>query len=118
MKKHMILSGIFISLIFISYNSWGVMPPITTCANETRCCSGGYTGFCCATGEFGTTLSCPSGWTLNLNNICARPNTTGSDTTGYYTITYGTCAPDEIPYACFERATPSGTSDCLKCQVD
>lgn len=117
MKKQLLLSGIFTFLIFISYNSWGVMPPITTCQTEQQCCFG-YSGYCCATGEFGTTLSCPSGWSLNLNNICARNNTTGSDTTGYYTITYGTCAPNESSYACFEHATPSGTSDCLKCQLD
>ena len=81
MKKHMILSGIFISLIFISHNSWALLPPISACMSSEDCCAG-YTGYCCPTGEYGTTRTCPDGWHLNVSGICARSDSTGSDTTG------------------------------------
>lgn len=114
MKKHMILSGIFISLIFISHNSWAL--PIM-CQRSEICCMG-YTGYCCPTGEYGTIKTCPDGWYLNTSDICARSDSTGSDTTGYYTVTYGTCNPTTKKYPCFERRSVSSSSECMKCQPD
>lgn len=117
MKKHMILSGIFISLIFISHNSWALIPPTIMCMSSEDCCAG-YTGYCCPTGEYGTAQTCPDGWYLNVSGICARSESNSSDTTGYYTVTYGTCNPTQKQYPCFEKKSVSTQSECMKCQLD
>ena len=57
---------------------------------------------CCETGETKTETTCPSGWTL-FDGVCQRSDTsTGSDSTGSYTISYTSCEPEQNIFDCYE----------------
>ncbi|MBQ8367902.1 MAG: hypothetical protein IJX43_02485 [Alphaproteobacteria bacterium] len=64
-----------------------------------NCTAGTY---CCPNGDTETTYSCPDGWTYNLaTSLCTRSDTsTGSDSTGSYTISYTSCAATETTEDC------------------
>lgn len=115
MKKNIHIIGFCSAVISFPCSAWALT---VQCQGSDLCCSGGYTGYCCATGEQGFTENCPSGWTLWINGTCKRDDSSSEDSTGYYTVKYGSCEPSKEYYDCFERATPSSQSDCMKCQLD
>ncbi len=91
---------------------------VTTCMSYENCtksmlCSGD--AMCCPTGNMGTTKSCPTGWGLS-GSTCTRSATNGSDSSGYYTQTYGTCNPKETSFACYEISTTyTDSKQCAAC---
>lgn len=70
-----------------------VMPNLARarCMDVVECLENAASGYCCcANGETQTDISCPSGYTA-VGTTCTRADTTGSDETGTYVISYGTC---------------------------
>lgn len=63
----------------------------TVCIDVVTCLERAASGYCCcANGETQTDIACPSGYTA-VGTTCTREDTTGSDKTGTYVISYGTC---------------------------
>lgn len=75
-------------------------------------------GYCCTgLGNQGSNTTCPTGWSLNNQNICSRNPTEGSDSIGYYTQTYSTCSPTITYYDCYYNQPSSlPTETCVKCK--
>ena len=70
-----------------------VMPNLAhaTCMEVVECLENAASGYCCcANGQTKTVVGCPSGYTA-VGTTCTREDTTGSDETGTYVISYGTC---------------------------
>lgn len=85
---------------------------LTLCQSLSDCSKGSWT-YCCPTGQNGTSYTCPDGWFYrSTSGLCERlgsTSTTGSDSTGTYTETYGTCSPQTSTYKCYE-GSESGTA--------
>ena len=70
-----------------------VMPNLAhaACMDVVECLENAASGYCCcANGQTKTDVACPSGYTA-VGTTCTREDTTGSDKTGTYVISYGTC---------------------------
>lgn len=77
-------------------------------------CQKSNSKYCCLTGETSTEYTCPTGWTLNsTNKTCSRADTTGSDETGAYKTSYGTCDATENTYNCYRGSMTSEGSTCM-----
>ena len=83
------------------------------CMSKWDCSDKLKSGCCCPTGETGTDVSCPSGWSLS-NGVCTRASTSGSNAAGTYTKTYGTCSPTEsAPYDCYTISLSNTGARCI-----
>lgn len=84
---------------------------VAMCRDKSSCLKFTTTAmpYCC---KSGTAKTCPSGWTAS-GSTCTRASTTGSDTYGYYTQTYGTC--DATEEQCYENSSSSYNSDGTAC---
>lgn len=72
-----------------------------TCMTVVECLESAPDGYCCcASGETLTNIYCPSGYTA-VDTTCTREDTTGSDETGTYVISYGTCDATVSTLDCF-----------------
>jgi len=61
------------------------------CMDIEECLNTAPAGYCCCTnGQTGSSYSCPDGYTLS-GTTCSRADTTSSDETGTYVISYDTC---------------------------
>lgn len=69
--------------------------------------------YCCASSDYMIKYSCPDGYTLS-GTKCSRSASTGSDTTGNYTITYDTCDAQATQEKCC-TVTTTNTNLCLQC---
>ena len=77
---------------------------------NTECTSGS----CCPNGNYMLKYSCPSGWTLSGTTCVRSGSTTGSDSTGTYKLTYGSCdAVSRQEGCCTKKAGIDKT--CLQC---
>lgn len=81
---------------------------ITLCMSMEECMAGLSSGskFCCCRQKTtGTTYNCPSGWTWNsAQNLCTRDSTSGTDSAGTYTQSYGTCSyTSTSKYDCYTQ---------------
>lgn len=83
--------------------------------NTNAKCGTSLNPCCCPTGETTTTYTCPTGWIYNISQKhCSRISTSGSDSTGYYTQTYGTCDGTPNTQACYE-AVPRDKQNGRRC---
>ena len=65
-------------------------------------------GYCCCRQKTtGTTYNCPSGWTWSsTQSLCTRTSTSGTDSAGTYTQSYGTCSyTSTSTYDCYLQST-------------
>lgn len=89
-------------------------PTLLTCQTLSNCSLNTTTDFpcCCKTGETGTTYECPTGWTWSTAKaLCQRASTTGTDTKGTYTQTYGTCSYSSTStYDCYTPSSSTATN--------
>jgi len=103
--------GIFMSLWLIPpTNAIAAIPFIGVCYNASQCASSAQLScqkYCCETGETGTKNSCPTGWSAGIDGTCSRSSVSSSDSKGWYTQEYGTCAATVTTYDCY---TPSDVS--------
>ena len=119
MNKKILSTAIIALAGVVSYNSAHAALPIACntqiqagmlCANTSD--------YVCPTGETGTNYSCPSGWLYKpTTGLCERSgSSTGSDSSGSYTTTYGTCDPETTTYPCYKVSSTysSGCSFCPK----
>ena len=83
------------------------------CATKEACLKRLSSGECCCpSGSTGTQQTCPDGWSYDIfNKVCTRSSTSGSDSIGYYTQSYGTCAGTPQTYDCYTKST-SGDPKC------
>ena len=98
-------NNIFLSLRMFACGVVFLLMPMVAmadCMTESYCLSHKRVGECCCiNGETGTTdYTCPSGCTLS-GDTCSRSTTYGQDSTGYYTITYGTEPASNDEYDCY-----------------
>ncbi|MBR5566788.1 MAG: hypothetical protein IKW09_01640 [Alphaproteobacteria bacterium] len=75
---------------------------------------------CCKQPMTGTTYTCPFGWSWNnTQSLCTRSSTSGTDSAGTYTQSYGTCSyTSSITYDCYLQS-PNKTDyngDACYCQ--
>jgi len=98
--------------------------PITVCRTLSLCKSSATSAcktYCCPTGETQTDYTCPTNWVYDLlSGVCKRSgSSSGSDSKGSYTTTYGTCAATTSTYDCYETsdsATVTIDGSTYKCQ--
>lgn len=89
----------------------GADAAVVLCQDSSSCLKFTTTAmpYCC---KSGTAKTCPFGWTAS-GSTCTRASTTGSDTYGYYTQTYGTCAATKKQ--CYEASSNGYNSDGAAC---
>lgn len=86
---------------------------VTICQKFSECQKLGNK-YCCPTGSTGTEYTCPAGWTLNsANKTCSRADSTGSDETGSYEMSYGTCDATEETHKCYKGSLTSEDGTCI-----
>ncbi len=99
-------SGIFMSLWMMSPTN--AIAAQSICSNERTCILEAQTScmqWCCKNGDTQTDYDCPTGWFYDeILDGCRRFGDSGSDSTGYYTQYYGTCAARATTYDCYEPA--------------
>lgn len=87
-----------------------------TCLTYGECADKAQVGcidYCCKTGSTGTAYTCPDDWDYNLTSgLCERDAFGDSDSTGYYTPNYGTCAATTSTYDCYKTSSTSSGTGC------
>lgn len=118
--KTMRMAVIIAYFCAITSASWAIVrPPIETfCMSAMECKkSVDCTAYCCETGGTGTGYRCPEGWSV-LGTQCTRASSSGSDTTGTFTLEYDTCDAETYSYSCYVTSTSSiaaNGNECLSC---
>ncbi|MDE6477808.1 MAG: hypothetical protein K2L94_01000 [Alphaproteobacteria bacterium] len=84
--------------------------------NYNDFCSSTVKQYCCPNSQTDTVYSCPMGWTLSGTTCVRNGTTTGSDSTGTYEISYGSCDAESRKVQCCTLTTnPSDALTCLQC---
>ena len=98
-----------------------VMPNLAraACVDLNTCLETAASGYCCCnSGTSHSEYYCDSGYTLS-GTTCSRADTTGSDETGTYVISYGTCDAYLLEYDCYVTRLQSsiGSSENCMCNM-
>lgn len=87
---------------------------VTSCYTVTDFNNECTSGSCCPDGNYMLEYSCPSGWTLSGTTCVRNGSTTGSDSTGTYTLTYGSCDASSTRQKCCTKKAGTDKT-CLQC---
>lgn len=98
-----------------------VMPNLAraACVDLNTCLENAASGYCCCnSGTSHSEYYCDAGYTLS-GTTCSRADTTGSDETGTYVISYGTCDAHLLEYDCYVTKLQSsiGRSENCMCNM-